>query len=132
MVVYFDDILVYFACVDDHDESLYVNLEKCTFFTQEVIFWGFMVGFKGVQVDEKKVKVIQSWPTPTNISNVQSFHELASFYRHFVKDFGTIATPLNEIIKKDVGFKWEEPQEKVFQTLKKRLSNALVKYIIIF
>ncbi|RDX99840.1 hypothetical protein CR513_17041, partial [Mucuna pruriens] len=32
--------------------------------------------------------------------------------------------PLNEIIKKDVGFKWEETQEKSFQALKDTLTNA--------
>ncbi|RDX60213.1 hypothetical protein CR513_61663, partial [Mucuna pruriens] len=60
VVVYFDDILVYSTCLDDHDESLYVNLEKCTFCTQKVIFMEFVIGLKGVQVDKEKVKVIQS------------------------------------------------------------------------
>ncbi|RDX68019.1 Retrovirus-related Pol polyprotein from transposon 17.6, partial [Mucuna pruriens] len=49
---------------------------------------------------------------------------LANFYRRFVGDFSTIVAPLNEIIKKDVGFNWEDPQEKAFQSLKERLSNA--------
>ncbi|RDY04594.1 Retrovirus-related Pol polyprotein from transposon 17.6, partial [Mucuna pruriens] len=49
VVVYFDDILVYYSCMDDHilhvrkmlellrKESLYVNLEKCIFYTNEVV-----------------------------------------------------------------------------------------------
>ncbi|RDX81537.1 Retrovirus-related Pol polyprotein from transposon 17.6, partial [Mucuna pruriens] len=60
VTVYFDDILVYSACLDNHDESLYVNLEKCTFYTKEVVFLGFFVGSKGVQVDQEKVKAIQN------------------------------------------------------------------------
>ncbi|RDX81913.1 Retrovirus-related Pol polyprotein from transposon 17.6, partial [Mucuna pruriens] len=118
VVVYFDDIIVYPACVNGHivhvrdvlqllkNESLYVNLEKCMFYTSEVSFLGFMVGSHRVIVDEKKVKAIQSWLIPTNMSGVRSFHGLTSFYRYFAKEFSTLFAPLNEIIKKGVGFKW--------------------------
>jgi hypothetical protein len=75
-------------------------------------------------VDEAKVAAIKEWPTPENVSQVRSFHGFASFYRRFVKDFSTIAAPLNELTKKGVMFKWGEPQENAFQELKKRLTEA--------
>ncbi|RDY04389.1 Retrovirus-related Pol polyprotein from transposon 17.6, partial [Mucuna pruriens] len=109
VVIYFDDILVYTKRLDNHDESLYVNLEKCTIFTTEVIFLGFVISSKGVRVDKEKVKAIQYWPIPTNVSDVQSFHGLASFNKCFVREFNTITTLLNEIITKDMGFKSKDP-----------------------
>jgi hypothetical protein len=55
---------------------------------------------------------------------VRNFHGFAGFYRRFIKDFSTIAAPLNELTKKGVVFKWGEPQENAIQELKKRLTEA--------
>jgi hypothetical protein len=41
-----------------------------------------------------------------------------------VKDFSSIAVPLTEVLKKSIGFKWGEEQEKAFQLLKDKLTNA--------
>ena len=49
---------------------------------------------------------------------------MASSYRRFVKDFGTTEAPLTEVMKKNVGFKWGEAQEKSFNLLKEKLTNA--------
>ena len=136
VVVYFDDILLYNTTLDLHvahlklvfcvlrKEQLYANLEKCIFCKDHVVFLGFVVSSKGVQVDEEKVKAIQEWPTPKSVTEVRSFHGLASFYRLFVKDFSTLAAPLNEVTKKNVVFKWGEKQEEASNALKQKLINA--------
>ena len=132
VVVYFDDILIYSKSFEEHvnhirqvleelrKEKLFANLEKCSFCTDHVVFLGFVVSGKGIEVDESKVKAIKDWPTPTNVRQVRSFHGLAGFYRRFVRDFTTIAAPLNELTKKGVDFKWEKSQQNAFQELKKR------------
>ena len=116
VVVYFDDILVYSTCVDEHirhlrhvfvllrDAKLYANLSKCTFCMDEVIFLGFVVSSRGVEVDRTKVKAIEGWPTPKSCADVRSFHGLAGFYHRFVRDFSTIAAPLTQLTKKDKKF----------------------------
>ena len=136
VVVYFDDILIYSKNMDEHNkhlksvlevfrkEHLFANLGKCSFGTDHVVFLGFVVGAEGLRVDEEKIKPIRDWPIPTNVSEVRSFHGLAGFYRRFVQDFSTIAAPLTEVIKKNVGFKWEQAQEEAFQILKGKLTNA--------
>ncbi|PIK33240.1 hypothetical protein BSL78_29946 [Apostichopus japonicus] len=107
-------------------EELYANLKKCTFCTDKLVFLGFVVSSQGLQVDEEKIRAIQEWPTPGNISQVRSFHGLASFYRRFVPNFSSIASPLTAVVKKNVGFSWGEAQEKAFKALKDSLTHAPV------
>ena len=136
VVVYFDDILIYSKTLDEHlehlhnvlsvlrKEKLFANLKKCSFCTNQIVFLGYVVNDKGVEVDGEKVKAIKEWPTPKSITEVRSFHGLASFYRRFVRDFSTLAAPLTEVIKKSVGFKWGSEQERAFNLIKEKLSSA--------
>ena len=55
-------------------EKLYANLDKFRFCIEQIVFLGFVVSAKGVQVDYEKVKVVQEWPIPKNLSEVMSFH----------------------------------------------------------
>ncbi|KAK1602151.1 hypothetical protein QYE76_017194 [Lolium multiflorum] len=136
VVVYFDDILIYSKNLEDHvqhvrevlcilrHEKLFANLPKCHFAQNKLVFLGFVVSANGIEVDSSKVEAIHNWPTPTNVGQVRSFHGLAGFYRRFVKDFSTIACPLNELTKKNVPFVWGKAQQKAFDELKKRLTEA--------
>src|SRR5436190_13075011 len=136
VVVYIDDILICSKNFEDHvvhlqsvldvlrKEKLFANMQKCTFCTDKLVFLGFVVSAQGIQVDEEEIRAIQEWPSPKSVSEVRSFHGLASFYRRFIKDFSSIAAPITEVIKKNIGFKWGEEQEKAFQLLKDKLTHA--------
>jgi len=136
VVVYFDDIFIYSKSLHEHIDhlksiltilrvnSLFANKEKCTFYVDSVVFLGFVVNKNGVHVDPTKIKAIQEWPTPTIVGEVRSFHDLESFDRRCVPNFSTLASSLNELVKKDVSFNWGEKQEYAFQQLKEKLPHS--------
>jgi hypothetical protein len=79
VVVYVDDILVYSKSEEEHlehlqhvfqtlqEQKLYVNLKKCRFFTNSLIFLGYVVSKEGIMMDPSKVEAIISWPIPKSI-----------------------------------------------------------------
>jgi hypothetical protein len=75
-------------------------------------------------VDETKIEAIKSWPVPQTITQVRSFLGLAGFYRHFIKDFSTIAAPSHELTKKRVAFHWGKAHDESFDALKGKLTHA--------
>lgn len=58
---------------------------------------GYVVFEDRIQID-KKVKAIKEWPNSQNIHDVQSLHDLASFYLCFIKNF-FITAPITGCIK---------------------------------
>jgi hypothetical protein len=136
VVVYFNDILIYNKSMEEHLEHLRVvcdalraarlfgNLEKCNFCIPRVSFLGYVVTPQGIEVDGSKIDAIQSWSTPTTVTQIWSFLGLAGFYRPFVRDFSSIATPLHELTKKGILFSWGTTQEEAFTILKDKLTHA--------
>lgn len=135
VVVYFDDILLYSQDEQQHlahlcevlsslrESKLYVNLKKCNFITNRLLFLGFVVGADGIHVDERKVQVIREWPRPSSVMQVWSFHGLATFYWQFIRNFSTLAAPITECMKKGK-FQWGDEQDMSFAVIKEKLSTA--------
>jgi len=99
------------------EQKLYVNLKKCRFFTNSLVFLGYVVSKEGIMMDPSKIEAITSWPIPKSLQDIRSFHGLASFYRCFIKGFSTIIGPITECLMGGT-FKWTEEAQKSFELLK--------------
>ncbi|XP_018462540.2 uncharacterized protein LOC108833623 [Raphanus sativus] len=137
VVVYFDDILIFSKSLDDHlqhlrdvllilrREQLFATLKKCEFGSPQIHFLGYIVSSQGLAVDPSKVVAIQTWPIPKTISDVRSFHGLASFYRRFVAQFSSLMAPLTDCIRNG-SFSWTPEASAAFTIIKEKLSSAPV------
>jgi transposase InsO family protein/predicted aspartyl protease len=137
-LVYLDDIIVYATTFDGHlarlktvlgrlrTAGLKLKAKKCSLFQRKVLFLGHVVSEQGVGTDPTKIEVIQSWPTPTTLTEVRGFIGLCSYYRRYIRGFGEIASPLHRLAEKGRGFVWTQECETAFSELKRCLTNAPV------
>ncbi|GJZ10724.1 reverse transcriptase domain-containing protein [Tanacetum coccineum] len=108
------------------DTNLVLIWEKCHFMCREGIMLGHKISKLGIEVDRAKVDVIAKLPHPTTIKGVRSFLGHAGFYRRFIQDFSKIARPMTHLLEKETPFVFSKDCIDAFQTLKKKLTEALI------
>ena len=91
---------------------------------KEGIVLGHKISHRGIEVDNAKVDVIANLPPPSSVKPIRSFLGHAGFYRRFIKDFSKIARPLTRLLEKDVPYTFDEECFKLFNMLKKKLTQA--------
>ena len=136
-----DDIIIYSKTLEDHhkhleevfqlwiDAGLKLNPDKCDFYQKQILFLGYLISKDGIWPNPTLVQKIANCSKPITKTKVQSFLGLASFYRHFIRDFLRIAWPLYNLTKQDVIFSWSEDCEETFNYLKNCLtSHPVVVY----
>jgi len=138
VVVYLDDILVYYDDLENHknhvkevlrrlqDNSLYASPAKCAFHQCQVEFLGFVLSPEGVQMDTKKVQTIQDWPTPQCVKDVQTFLGFMNFYKRFIKGYSELMLPLTQLTRKNEPWVWFTSCQTSFETLKLAFTLALI------
>ena len=135
-LIYIDDIIIFSKSVDEHldhleevfrrlrDANVKLNPKKCSFVKQRVEYLGHVVTPEGISPNPDKVRVVQEFPTLTNLKKLRSFLGLANYYRRFVRGFSNIVNPLNALTKKNVPFVWTVACAEAFDNLERALVSA--------
>ena len=97
VIVNLEDILIY---IEDADQAhinaiqwvlnklmkhgLFAKLKKCYFHKYKVRFLGYIVSAQGVRMEDKRIEVVEYWPEPKSIKDIQVFLGFANFYQRFI------------------------------------------------
>jgi hypothetical protein len=138
VIVYLDDILIYSDDPAAHrshvrevlqrlrKHGLYTGPEKCLFSVDTVKYLGYILSPSGLTMDSAKIQIIQDWPEPRKVKDVQAFLGFANFYRWFIWNYSEIVILLTRLTRKNVPWLFSEDCRKAFSTLKEAFTTAPV------
>ena len=130
--IYIDDIIVHGKKHDRHLRAALQRLHQKGFRLQpkklligkeEVPAFGYILNKDGVKPDPENVKPILEAPPPTSVKEVQQFLGAINYFQDFLKDVASIAEPLRALTRSDATFKWDNPEDLAFRTLKAMLAD---------
>ncbi|KAG4224377.1 hypothetical protein PC116_g27168 [Phytophthora cactorum] len=104
--------------------KLYANLKKCIFGASEIPILGCLVGKNGVRPDPEKVRVINEWPTLSNVKELRQFLGLATYLCKYVENYAGKIRPLSQLLKKKAEWKWTAECQQAFDAVKQGLTEA--------
>ena len=136
IMIYLDDILIYLNNMSKHHwhvkevlkhlhkAGLYAKAEKCKFYSKSVEYLGYILSPSGLTMSDDKVKIIQDWPEPKKVKDIQSFLGFANFYHWFIFNYSDIVIPLTYLTQKNIPWKFNFFCQDAFNSLKKAFTFA--------
>ena len=108
---------------------------KCMIGYDSIECLGHNIVGQTVRPQEDKIQAIRDAPRPSTKRQIKSFLGLAGFYRRFIPNFSSIASPLTDLTKKNRPNSikdWQDHHERAFQTLKNRLTSSPILRLPVF
>ncbi|KAL0200309.1 hypothetical protein M9458_003496, partial [Cirrhinus mrigala] len=109
---YIDDVVIHSEHWDEHlshlrrvltelrKAGLTANPRKCHLALSEAEYLGYRVGRGLIKPHPKKVEAVQTAPRPSTKTQVRAFLGLAGYYRCFIPNFSSLASPLTDLTRK--------------------------------
>ena len=137
VLVFLDDILIYSPTWESHlqhirivlcqlrNHQFYLKSSKCSFAQTTLEYLGHIISQDGVSTDPTKTAAMLHWPTPTTITELRGSFGLTGYYIRFVKNYGIVAKPLTNLLKKQQ-FSWSPASDQAFINLKQLMTATPV------
>ena len=87
---------------------------------------GYIVDFRGLQIDPDKTKAVEEYPAPKNLRQLRRFLGMVGWYSRFMAEFSIDKLPLCELLRKSVEWKWGNEQQSAFEKIKRAPVSAPV------
>lgn len=137
VICHIDDILIHGPTQEIHNRRVHQVLQrlktagvtlndKCEFSKKSISFLGHIIAPEGVSAHPEKIKAIQDFPTPTNVSELQRFNGMVNQLAKFLPSLASLNEPLRQLLKKDQHWIWDQPQETAFREIKRKLVSTEV------
>jgi len=138
VVCLMDDVLVYGATQQEHDERLEAVLEtmsangmtlneaKCQFSQKKILFLGQEIDEHGIRPDPAKISAIWTMPRPTNLPELRRFLSMTNHLSKFVPNLADRTKALRDLLVKDREWVWGTPQQQAFEDLNHVLTSTPV------
>uniref|UniRef100_A0A803K005 Gypsy retrotransposon integrase-like protein 1 n=1 Tax=Xenopus tropicalis TaxID=8364 RepID=A0A803K005_XENTR len=132
---YLDDVVIFSPDWESHlprvqavldsiwKAGLTANPKKCAMGLEEARYLGYVIGRGVVKPQVSKIEGIQQWPRPNSKKQVRAFLGIVGYYRRFVPNFASLASPLTDLTKgsKAGAVTWTPEAEEAFLNLKASL-----------
>ena len=105
--------------------SLCARADKCEFHVT-CEYLGYILSPNGLTMAQNKVQIIQDWPEPRKVKDIQSFLGFANFYCCFIYKSSRIVIPLAYLTHKNVPWNFTNECHSAFNNLKKAFTTAPV------
>ncbi|UYV80260.1 K02A2.6-like [Cordylochernes scorpioides] len=138
---YFDDFIIYSNTLEEHQnhlrqffafceiEKLQLNFVKCEFFKQSIDFLGYTITAGTITPLTRNTDIIHAIKQPHNRKTLQSFLGAVNVYNKFIPEYARLRAPLNNLLKKDVVWNWNEACQKAFIDLKGNLTQHPILHL---
>jgi hypothetical protein len=138
IVIYLDDITVFFDSNKQHLEhmkkvfqkcrkfNIYLNPKKSHFGMQEGKLLGNIISKQGIKIDPIRVEGILNINTHQSKKEVQSFLGKVNFLRRFISNIAEIINHITRMLRKGNEIKWIPKAKISFEDIKVALTKAPV------
>ena len=128
-----DDIIIAGSTQQEHDEAFMTMLEaarknsvglnstKLQLKQKSVSFFGHTITAEGIQPSDDKLEAIRNIQTPTNAKDLLTILGMITYLNRYSTKLAQLTSPLRDLIKKKVHFKWEEQHQTALNKIKEEL-----------